>query len=201
MCERHLFGLPSSDAALLRVSVAGLAALIFLGGCATALKRESRCLASLTPEIVQAKEEMANLEASWHDSLGRRDAVFGQTAAPFGSLAGRVGRVVWIGENPQQEQARLAAAQAYQRLAEAKARHRPLLGMYDKVYQRVRTRTDEEEILSEVRMVLLAGPASLVFYPIIRWNVRSVLWDGADPDAESDPVTRFCADRLMNEAT
>ena len=72
--------------------------------------------------------------------------------------------------------------------------------MYDKVYQRVRTRTDEEEILSEVRMVLLAGPASLVLYPIIRWNVRSVLWDGADPDADTDPVTRFCAGRLVKEA-
>jgi len=74
-----------------------IAALIFLGGCATALKRESRCLASLTPEIVQAKEEMANLEASWHDSLGRRDAVFGQTAAPFGSLAGSMAApwLVW----------------------------------------------------------------------------------------------------------
>jgi hypothetical protein len=168
--ERPHPELPACNPRLWRAAVAGVAGILFLGGCATALKRESRCLESLAPEIVQAEEEMANLEASWHESLGQRDT------AP-------------------------AARRAYQRLAEAKARHRPLLGMYDQIYQRVRTRTDEEEILSQVRMVMLAGPASLVFYPIIRWNLRSVLWDGEDPDAESDPITRFCTDRLVNEAT
>jgi hypothetical protein len=154
-----------------RVVVAGVATVLLLGGCATALKRETRCLVSLTPEIVQAREEIADLEASWHDSLGHR------------------------------ETAPAAAGRAYQQLLEAKARHRPLLGMYDQVYRRVRTRTEEEEILSQVRMVMLAGPPSLVFYPIIRWNVRSVLWDGADPDSDNDPVTRFCADRLTEENT
>jgi hypothetical protein len=154
-----------------RVAVAGVLTVLLLGGCATALKRETRCLESLTPEIVQAREEVANLEASWRESLGLREA------------------------------GRAAVNRAYQQLAEAKARHRPLLGVYDQVYQRVLTRTDEEEILSQVRMVMMAGPPSLVFYPIIRWNVRSVLWDGADPDADNDPVTRFCADRLVDEDT
>lgn len=192
----------------------GIVTLLFLTGCATALKRESQCLASMTPEIVQAKEELANLEASWHESLGRRDAVFSRGLAPFATggvspsqprsaLVGAVSAVfaVRTSESPQQEEARLGARRAYERLAEAKVRYQPFLGMYDKVYQRVRTRTDEDEILSEVRMVLLAGPASLVLYPIIRWNVRSVLWDGVDPDADTDPVTRFCAGRLVTEAT
>jgi len=196
-----------------RAPLIGIVTLLFLTGCATALKRESQCLASMTPEIVQAKEELENLEASWHESLGRRDVLFSTGLMPFSTSAlspsqprsGLVGAVyatfaVRASESPKQEEARLAARRAYERLAEAKVRYQPFLGMYDKVYQRVRTRTDEEEILSEVRMVLLAGPASLVLYPIIRWNVRSVLWDGADPDADTDPVTRFCAGRLVKGA-
>jgi hypothetical protein len=35
-----------------------------------------------------------------------------------------------------------------------------------------------------------------VFYPIVRWNVRSVLWDEGDPDSLDDPVRRFCTGRL-----
>lgn len=92
-----------------------------------------------------------------------------------------------------------STSEAYAKLAEAKARHKPMVFWYDKVYERVRTRMDEEEILSEVRMVLLPGPG-VVFYPLIRWNIHSVFWDGADPDAESDPVTHYCADRLAHVA-
>lgn len=201
------------DLSPLRTPLIGIVTLLFLTGCATALKRESQCLASMTPEIVQAKEELANLEASWHESLGRRDVVFSTGLRPFatGVLSPSQPRTALVGavsaalavrtsESPKQEEARLAARRAYERLAQAQVHYQPFLGMYDKVYQRVRTRTDEEEILSEARMVLLAGPASLVLYPIIRWNVRSVLWDGADPDAGTDPVTRFCAGRLVREA-
>jgi hypothetical protein len=43
---------------------------------------------------------------------------------------------------------------------------------------------------------LVAVPVMLVFYPIVRWNVRSVLWDDGDPDSLDDPVRRFCTGRL-----
>jgi hypothetical protein len=35
---------------------------------------------------------------------------------------------------------------------------------------------------------MLATSTAIVLYPLVRWNVRSVLWDGADPDADDDPV-------------
>jgi hypothetical protein len=74
-----------------------------------------------------------------------------------------------------------------------------MLDWYDKVYKRVRTRMDEEEILTEVGAVLITNPG-VIFYPVIRWNIHTVFWDGADPDAETDPVTKFCSDRLAQVA-
>jgi len=165
------------------------------------MKRDGQCLASLAPEYVNAHEELASLEASWRAALRRRDAELGSLLPPFAAkpdypvsplpresdLAAR------------QEQARRAEGRAYAELMDAKVRHRPTLEWYGKVYERFRTRLDEEQILSEVRLVLVAGPG-VIFYPIVRWNVHSVMWDGTDPDAESDPVTRYCADRLSEPA-
>ena len=175
--------------------------VVWLGGCASAMKRDGQCLASLAPEYVNAHEELASLEASWRAALRRRDAELGSLLPPFAAkpdypvsplpresdLAAR------------QEQARRAEGRAYAELMDAKVRHRPTLEWYGKVSERFRTRLDEEEILSEVRLVLVAGPG-VIFYPIVRWNVHSVMWDGTDPDAESDPVTRYCADRLSEPA-
>ena len=175
--------------------------VVWLGGCASAMKRDGQCLASLAPEYVNAHEELASLEASWRAALRRRDAELGSLLPPFAAkpdypvsplpresdLAAR------------QEQARRAEGRAYAELMDAKVRHRPTLEWYGKVYERFRTRLDEEQILSEVRLVLVAGPG-VIFYPIVRWNVHSVMWDGTDPDAESDPVTRYCADRLSEPA-
>lgn len=179
--------------------------VFWLGGCASALKREGQCLASLTPDFVNAHEELASLEASWRAALLRRDAEFGSllpqpAVKPYhlgfssDSLPQESDPVT------RQEQARRAEGEAYTRLMEAKGRHRPTLEWYGRVMERFRTRLDEEQILSEVRMVLMTGP-ELIFYPIVRWNVHSVMWDGTDPDAESDPVTRYCSDRLAAPAT
>lgn len=177
-------------------------------GCATALKREGQCLASLTPDFLQAQEELASLEASWHQSMARRNAVLNNTqprlaassdlrrepSLAFSSEAALIEPVqrAWT---VRQDSAVQSSGEAYRKLIEAKARHQPLLVWYDKVYERVRTRMDEEAILSDVRLVLITNPG-VIFYPLIRWNIHSVFWDGADPDAESDPVTRYCTDRL-----
>lgn len=175
--------------------------VVWLGGCASAMKRDGQCLASLAPEYVNAHEELASLEASWRAALRRRDAELGSLLPPFAAkpdypvsplppesdLAAR------------QEQARRAEGRAYAELMDAKVRHRPTLEWYGKVYERFRTRLDEEQILSEVRLVLVAGPG-LIFYPIVHWNVHSVIWDGTDPDAESDPITRYCVARLSTPA-
>ncbi|TAJ25651.1 MAG: hypothetical protein EPO64_07750 [Nitrospirae bacterium] len=192
-------------------------AMVLLTGCATALKQEGWCLASLTPDYLQAQEELSSLEASWHRAMDRRNAALNaipsrptaKTAtAPHSDPAisfeantpgeaRRTARQAWMVRQDYvgQDQPSPSTNEAYANLAEARARYQPMLLWYGKVYERVRTRMDEEEILSEVRMVLLPGPG-VIFYPLIRWNIHSVFWDGTDPDAESDPVTRYCTDRL-----
>jgi len=69
---------------------------------------------------------------------------------------------------------------------------------YERLYDRVRTRQEEQEILSQARVVLLTGPG-LLLYPVLHWNVHSVFWDGQDPDADTDEITRFCRQRLETE--
>lgn len=182
--------------------------LLLAAGCATSLKREGQCLASLTPDFLQAQEELTSLEASWHRAMARRDAELNRAQPrlitnsdrrrepPFPSSSDAAladpAQLAWT---VRQDVAGQHSREAYRKLIEAKSRHQPLLGWYDKVYERVRTRTDEEEILSDVRLVLITGPG-VIFYPLIRWNIHSVFWDGTDPDAESDPVTHYCTERL-----
>jgi hypothetical protein len=165
-----------------------------LGGCASALKREGRCLASLTPEYLAAKEELARLETDWRrvllkhiESSARRDLDGPiREHAPTSSLSG--------GETDS-GQPNAEPDAAYQRLVDSRRRHRSTFDWYSKVYGRVRTRIEEDQMLTGAGMLLLTGPG-VVLYPVVRWNLREVLWDGADPDSESDPVTRFCAERL-----
>lgn len=165
------------------MKLAGLLLLIdiLLAGCATALKHEGRCLASLTPDYLKAQEELEHLEASWRASMLRRDVALNEPSVD------------------RRQEGVSDAGEAYRRLIEAKASYRPMLDWYDKVYKRVRTRMDEEEILTEVGAVLITNPG-VIFYPVIRWNIHTVFWDGADPDAETDPVTKFCSDRLAQVA-
>ncbi len=180
--------------------------LLLATGCATSLKREGQCLASLTPDFLQAQAELASLEASWRQSMARRDAELNRPqprpAASVGprrepppspeAMRHEPAQLIWT---IRQDQAGQDSREAYGRLIEARTRHQPLLSWYDKVYERVRTRMDEEQILADVRMVLITGPG-VIFYPLIRWNIHSVFWDGTDPDAESDPVTHYCIERL-----
>jgi hypothetical protein len=177
--------------------------ITILNGCATALKRDGRCLASLTPDYLQAQEALAKLEDDWHRAVAARDRRLGQ--------AGFSDR--WTRENdlilgaPAVPQRRSApapreedeATAAYHRWQAARLRLKPTLDWYHRVYRRVSERIEEDQILTEAGMALMPTPA-ILFYPIVRWNVRSVLWNGADPDAAGDEVTRFCGDRLADEA-
>ena len=83
----------------------------------------------------------------------------------------------------------------YQRMIAARARHGQASKWYGLVARRVQTRIEEDEMLYPV-LGMLATSTAIVLYPLVRWNVRSVLWDGADPDADDDPVQRFCVARL-----
>lgn len=146
---------------------------ILLGGCATALDHERQCFESVTAEYLTAQEELLHLDAVWRATSRRVDTLVDDTA-------------------------RVDIRAAQQRFQEARTRLRPTLEWYERLYDRLRLRSEEEEMLADIRLLLLTGPAALL-YPVVRWNLRAVLWDGADPDAESDPVARYCTDRLAHE--
>jgi hypothetical protein len=138
-------------------------------GCAAGMVRESRCLETLTPQFLAAEADLAKLESAWRALA---------TTAPADGLS-----MV------------STTAEARAELQAARLRHRETLAWYDRVYQRVRARLEEQQLLSEVFWTLAPTPG-VAFYPVIRWNLRSVMWDGRDPDAESDEISRFC-ERLL----
>jgi hypothetical protein len=146
---------------------------ILLAGCATALDRERQCFESVTAEYLTAQEELLKLDAVWRATSRRADTL-------------------------ADDAARVDIRIAHQRLQDARTRLQPTLEWYERLYDRLRLRSEEEEMLADTRLLLLTGPAVL-FYPVVRWNLRAVLWDGADPDAESDPVARYCTARLAHE--
>lgn len=154
-----------------------LAVSLLFSGCATALKQEGRCLESLTPDYLKAQQELEDLEMAWQASALRRDLELNR------------------GEDDYDKGGRAEAERAYRRLIEARRAHRPLLDWYGRVYTKVRARMDEEAMLMDLRLALITNPG-IVFYPVISWNIHTVMWDGADPDAENDPVVRYCKDRL-----
>jgi hypothetical protein len=83
----------------------------------------------------------------------------------------------------------------YRKVTAAQARLKVTRDWFRRVAQRVQTRMEEDEILYPV-LGTLATSTAIVFYPLIRWNTRSVLWEGEDPDADDDPVQVYCAMRL-----
>ena len=178
----------------LRVALSLLALGVSLGGCASALKREGRCLASLTPEYLAAKDELARLEADWQSDL-RRHAEPRTRTGLNGYILDRAATASSLGGTTGAGQVTVHPDAAYQRLVAGHRRHRSTFDWYNKVYGRVRARIEEDQMLSGAGMLLLTGPG-VVLYPVVRWNLRAVLWDGADPDSDSDPVTRFCTERL-----
>ena len=179
----------------------GVFLLALLAGCSTALDREGRCLAGMIPEVLRAEEEVRSLEESWR-TLERAKQQDTQTRVTLPAV--RSAAVLLLTDRnsslPSEVSGSFHDEQdkqiAYNRLVEAKSRRHETFSWYDRVVRRFRTRVEEDEMLSQARTVLMAWPG-IVFYPIVRWNVRSVLWDGIDPDAETDPVTHFCAGRLL----
>ncbi len=179
--------------------------LTLLSGCSTALDREGRCLAGMIPEVLHAEEEVRSLEESWRrlSRVRQQERLSIQTTLAS-SPAYRFLPVSVPGRNqspPSEVSSSFASEQdeltAYNRLVEAKARRHDTFVRYDRVVQRFRTRVEEDEMLSQARSALMMWPG-IVLYPIVRWNVRSVLWDGIDPDVDTDPVTHFCAGRLLD---
>lgn len=147
---------------------------LLLTSCAGTPWLERQCFESLSAEYVAAQEELLEL-----DTAGRAG---GRDRPASGNKAGVVEDQV-----PRQ------------RIEEAQARRAAVLLWYERLYDRLRLRAEEEEMLAELRLLLFMGPTAL-FYPVVRWNLHEVLWDGTDPDADSDPVIRYCTERLAGTA-
>jgi hypothetical protein len=88
----------------------------------------------------------------------------------------------------------------YERVVAAQALQRATLEWYRRVARRVETRLEEDDALYSA-LGAMANSTMIVFYPLVRWNVRSVLWEGEDPDADDDPIQTYCAARLGQETT
>jgi len=172
-------------------------------GCVSSTRtREVHCLGSLMQEVWQSQEELASLEADWRIAWKARSLTVRQSP-PLSYLAGDGGTTdVSIPAIPveagtvAETNPRRVEDDLHQRLIDQRAEHRQSVDWYRRVSRRVQTRLDEDEMLYSTLGTLVSSPIMLVFYPIVRWNVRSVLWDDGDPDSLDDPVRRFCTGRL-----
>lgn len=174
-----------------------------LTSCLSATReREANCLAAAIMDVWQTEHELTSAEQVWRTAQQARSertaqgrgssglsvrvadapSIIGETVARFESFGFPVSR--------SQEDARL-----YQLMIDARVSHGRASKWYALVARRVQTRIEEDEMLYPV-LGMLATSTAIVLYPLVRWNVRSVLWDGTDPDADDDPVQRFCAARL-----
>jgi hypothetical protein len=178
-----------------------------LAACMTAAReREAQCLGATITDVWETEQVLTSAEDAWHRAQrGRTErsidgrgpfalsARAGGASSAVESAAVRVDALGYRASNNDEE------ARLYQRMVDARARHHNASKWYGLVAQRVQTRIEEDEMLYPV-LGMLATSTAIVLYPLVRWNVRSVLWDGIDPDAEDDPVKRFCLVRLGEQA-
>ena len=165
-------------------------------------EREAHCLAVTMMDVWQTEQEVAGAEQAWRHAQqthSEQSSAARDTSSLFVRLATREASVVM-------EQAAVGGHQLfsprgqeytvlYRRITDARARHNDASKWYGLVARRVQTRIEEDEMLYPV-LGMLATSTAIVVYPLVRWNVRSVLWDGMDPDSEQDLVQQYCAGRL-----
>ena len=179
---------------------------LLLTSCISAPReREAHCLAATMTDVWQAQDELTLAEQVWRSAQEARSqrSSPGPSAVPVRVVGRETISIV------EQAAARLESLRSlssrsdedatfYQRVVVARARHREASKWFGLVARRVQTRIEEDEMLYPV-LGMLATSTAIVLYPLVRWNVRSVLWDGIDPDSENDPVQRFCSARLGQE--
>ncbi len=188
----------------MRALFLGIMAGLLIGCVSASRIREAQCFGILMLDVLNSEQELDVMEGAWRTvqqaryerSLAVREslvqsALVADTGVPSASVALLLqeDRPVGGSQDVSEEQA------LYRRFVESRARHRETVDWYGRVARRVETRLEEDEMLYPV-LGMLATSTAIIFYPIVRWNVRSVLWDGVDPDAEDDPVQRFCTNRL-----
>lgn len=181
-----------------------LAALLF--GCMSTTRiRELHCLGTLMVDVSESKQEMEAIEHNWRarrqpgaDQLSHSWYPLSESAPDSTDSPIPVSVPLVPGDIGSHSPAKNFEQTdgLYRQLIQASTRHHDTLTWYTRVARRIQTRFEEDEMLYSVLSTFVTAPVSLLFYPIVRWNVRSVLWDGADPDADDDPIQQFCVTRL-----
>ena len=178
-----------------------------LVSCVSAARtREAHCLGLTMEDAWHAQEDLQSAEHTWRTASQtrfersplRRDASLLSQLIADGyahsyidiprALASRS-----AGTHPQDYEEERAL---YRQVSVAHARLKESREWYQRVMRRVQTRMEEDEILYPL-LGTLATSTAIVFYPIIRWNTRSLLWEGEDPDNDDDPVQTYCAFRVV----
>lgn len=185
-----------------------IVACLAAGCLSTTREREVHCLSAMMMDTWQAKNDVESAERAWRTaqqarferSRAHRDSsvlsvLIDNRYPSSGTVASDSLQGDGAGNRPPEidEERTL-----YHRVAAAQARHRETVVWYGRVAHRVQTRIEEDDMLYPV-LGMLATSTGIVLYPLIRWNVRSVLWEGVDPDADDDPVQVYCAARLGHE--
>lgn len=193
----------------MRAILLGIVACLLASCVSSARVREAHCLGVMMLDAWQAHDQFKSAVGAWRSAQQARfERSLARRESPLrASLVGNVSpTAVAVASVPHRDHdlgdrlLDLAEEHAlYRRVISAQARQRETAEWYSRVARRVQTRMEEDDMLYPVLGTLVASPA-LVFYPIVRWNVRSVLWDGVDPDAQDDPVQVFCASRLEQES-
>ena len=184
-------------------------AACLLAGCMSSNRlREAHCLAATMMDTLQSKNDLEYAEDTWRAAQQvrfERSRTGPRSSSPLNLISNR---------NPDSGAAAIISPHAesagnrppevdeeralYGQIVAAQARYRKSAKWYGRLVHRVQTRLEEDDMLYPVLGMLVTSPA-IVFYPLVRWNVRSVLWDGVDPDAEDDPVQVFCTALLGQE--
>jgi hypothetical protein len=187
----------------MRAFLLSLIACILFGCVSATREREAQCLGSLMTGVWQSQDKVESAEHAWrtaHYARYERENTVREAAVPsvyFKEVS--VSQVIAshtlvdLGGSPPVT--RDQEEELYRKMIEMRSQHREQLAWFRRVAQRIETRIEEDEMLYPILGTLFTSPA-ILFYPVVRWNVRSVLWEGGDPDAEDDPVRRFCITRL-----
>jgi hypothetical protein len=182
----------------------------FLVGCLSSTReREAHCLGVMMSDVWRADDDFKSAARAWRiaqqtrfersqesqDSSIRSSFVSHISIPSVAFSSTPVREEGSIDRLPELEEERTL----YRQVVAAQLRQMEAAEWYGRVARRVQTRMEEDEMLNPVLGTLVTSTA-IVFYPFIRWNVRSVLWEGVDPDAADDPVQVFCATRLERDS-
>jgi hypothetical protein len=185
----------------MRVLVLTVLAGLFLGCMSTTRTREVHCFGTLVTDVLESKQEMESIKEDWRavqqrhaDQLSRMtqstdDRIDSSTPVTVALMRDGMDRHSVSKKFVEPDL-------LYREFARARFRYQEMVDWYTRVARRIQTRFDEDDMLYPMLTMFVSAPVSLLFYPIVRWNVRSVLWDGADPDAENDPIQQFCRARV-----